>query len=175
VQRVHRLDVPVAEGKTMTERRHESEDLEDYEVLDSSDTLAGPPGDDPLDRGVATPERWSAPIRSGGTAEEQEEGESLDDLLAEEEPDVGTAGYDDEFEDPDENAPDDDVRRALLDNGADPRAGRLVAEDEEYDDNLDAGESVGYDAGIDTGAATAEEAAVHTLDDDDPDSSDWQS
>ena len=62
----------------MTERRHESEDLEDYEVLDSSDTLTGPPGDDPLDRGVATPERWSAPIRSGGTADEQEQGESLD-------------------------------------------------------------------------------------------------
>jgi Family of unknown function (DUF5709) len=159
----------------MTERRHESDDLEDYEVLDSSDTLDGPPGDDPLDRGVATPERWSAPIRSGGTAEEQEAGESLDELLAEEEPDVGAAGYDDEFEDPDENAPDDDVRRALLGDGPDPRAGRLVAEDEEYDDNLDDGESVGYDAGIDSGAATAEEAAVHTFDDEDSDSSDWQS
>ena len=159
----------------MTERRHESEDLEDFEVLDSSDTLDGPPGDDPLDRGVATPERWSAPIRSGGTAEEQEAGESLDELLAEEEPDVGAADYDDEFEDPDENAPEDDVRRALLDDGPDPRAGRLVAEDDEYDDNLDGGESVGYDAGIDSGAATAEEAAVHTLGDEDSDSSDWQS
>jgi hypothetical protein len=149
----------------MTERRHESEDLEDYEVLDSSDTLAGPPGDDPLDRGVATPERWSAPIRSGGTAAEQEEGESLDELLAEEEPDVDAEDYDD-FDDLDENAPADAVRRAIRDDGPDARAGRLVAEDEEYEDNLDDGESVGYDVGIDSGAATAEEAAVHVLGDD---------
>jgi Family of unknown function (DUF5709) len=156
----------------MTERRHESEDLEDYEVLDSSDTLAGPPGDDPLDRGVATPERWSAPIRSGGTAAEQEAGESLDELLAEEEPDVGAAGFGDqaddldEFADVDENAPDDAVRRALLGAGPDARAGRLVAEDEDADTLAD-GESVGHDAGIDSGGATAEEAAVHVLGDDD--------
>jgi Family of unknown function (DUF5709) len=155
----------------MTERRHESEDLEDYEVLDSSDTLAGPPGDDPLDRGVATPERWSAPIRSGGTAAEQEAGESLDELLAEEEPDIGAADYGDEaddldeFADADENAPDDAVRRALLDEGPDARAGRLVAEDEDADTVAD-GEAVGYDAGIDSGGATAEEAAVHVLGDD---------
>ena len=110
----------------MTERRHESENLEDYEVLDSSDTLAGPPGDDPLDRGVATPERWTASIRSGGTAEEQDEGESLDSLLAEEQPDVSAEDYD-----------------------------------------ADAGEAVGLDAGIDSGGATAEEAAVHVLDEED--------
>jgi Family of unknown function (DUF5709) len=156
----------------MTERRHESEDLEDYEVLDSSDTLAGPPGDDPLDRGVATPERWSAPIRTGGTADEQEAGESLDELLAEEEPDVGADGYlDDEFAEPDENAPEDDVERALLDDGPDARVGRLTAEDDDpyaSDDTPYAagdGEAVGYDAGIDGGAASAEEAAVHALDD----------
>ncbi len=152
----------------MTERRHESEDLEDYEVLDSSDTLDGPPGDDPLDRGVATPERWSGPIRSGGTTEEQEEGESLDELLAEEEPDFGAEGYDDEFADPDENAPGDDVRRALLDEGPDARAGRLLGEDADADTSGD-GESVGYDVGIDSGAATAEEAAVHVLGDDEAD------
>jgi hypothetical protein len=157
----------------MTERRHESEDLEDYEVLDSSDTLAGPPGDDPLDRGVATPERWSAPIRTGGTADEQEAGESLDELLAEEEPDVAADDYlDDEFDESDENAPEDDVRRALLDEGADARVGRLTSEDDNpytSDDGryaIDDGEAVGYDAGIDGGGASAEEAAVHALDDD---------
>jgi hypothetical protein len=71
------------------ETRHESADLEDYQVEDSSDTLDGAPGDDPLDRGVVPPERWSAAMRFGSTAEEQEHGESLDQLLAEEEPDVG--------------------------------------------------------------------------------------
>ena len=30
------------------QRRPESADLTDYEVLDASDTLAGDPGDDPL-------------------------------------------------------------------------------------------------------------------------------
>lgn len=106
----------------MTERQHESEDLEDYEVLDSSDTLAGPPGDDPLDRGVATPEHWSAPIRSGETAGEQAEGESLDELLAEEEPDVDSEGR--------------------------------------YPGDAEA-------LGMDSRGPTAEEAAVHVLDDED--------
>ena len=69
------------------ETRHESADLEDFEVEDSTDTLSGPPGDDPLDRGVVPPERWSAGMRFGSTADEQSSGESLDQLLAEEEPD----------------------------------------------------------------------------------------
>jgi Family of unknown function (DUF5709) len=165
--------MPAAEEDVMTERRHESEDLEDYEVLDSSDTLAGPPGDDPLDRGVATPERWTAPIRTGGTADEQEAGESLDELLAEEEPDVGAYDYDDdELDDSDENAPEDDVRRALRDEGPDPRVGRLTAENDDpynFDGSpyaSDGGDAVGYDAGLAGGAATAEEAAMHALDDD---------
>ena len=65
------------------EFRHESADLEDYEVKDASDTLIGRPGDDPLDRGVVPPEGWSAGERFGTTAGEQQAGESLDDLLAE--------------------------------------------------------------------------------------------
>ena len=76
------------------ERRHESADLEDYDVQDGSDSLDGDPGDDPLDRGVAPPERWSAAMRFGTTAEEQEDGESLDQRLAEEEPD--SLGFDDD-------------------------------------------------------------------------------
>ena len=69
------------------ETRHESADLEDYEVEDASDTLINEPEGDPLDRGVAPPERWSAGMRYGTTDDEQESGESLDQLLAEEEPD----------------------------------------------------------------------------------------
>ena len=124
------------------ERRHESADLEDYDVQDGSDSLDGDPGDDPLDRGVVPPERWSAAMRFGTTAAEQEDGESLDQRLAEEEPDSLT-----------------------FDDDPDPRAGRLVAEDESADtaeeDDLEA-----EDVGIDGGAATAEEAAVHVVDDD---------
>ena len=73
------------------ESRHESADLEDYSVQEPADSLTGEPGeagDDPLDRGVIPPERWSAGIKFGSTADEQTSGESLDQLLAEEEPDT---------------------------------------------------------------------------------------
>ena len=150
--------------------RYESADLGDYEVEDASDTLAGDPGDDPLDRGVVAPQRWSAGMRFGTTAQEQEEGESLDGLLAEEEPDVGFEADDELPEDiaGDEDAADEDVDGLLLDDGPDPRAGRLVAEDEGAHP---AGEAdlVAHDAGIDGGAASAEEAAVHVVEDDDTD------
>jgi len=152
------------------ETRHESEDLEDYQVLDASDTLEGDPGDDPLDSGVITPEHWSAGMRFGTTETEQEEGESLDQMLAEEEPDV-TADVDDErLEDiaGDADAGDEDVDGLLLDDGPDPRAGRLVAEDEGAHPDAEA-DLVARDVGIDGAAASAEEAAVHVVEDDDTD------
>ena len=152
------------------EARHESADLEDYEVLEASDTLAGEPGDDPLDRGVVTPERWSAGMRFGTTAGEQREGESLDQLLAEEEPDIAFDADDEEPSDVagDEDAADEDIDGLLLDDGADPRAGRLVAEDEGAHPDSEA-DLVARDTGIDGGAATAEEAAMHVVDEDDYD------
>jgi hypothetical protein len=164
------------------ETRPESQDLEDFEVLDSTDTLDGAPGDDPLDRGVVPPERWSAGIRFGTTEEEQAEGESLDQLLAEEEPDdtldlTEAELSDDEEEeeeeeeedaDEDDDAGDEDVDGLLLDDGPDPRAGRLVAEDEgaHPDEEEDL---VATDVGIDGGGATAEEAAMHVVEEDDYD------
>jgi len=151
------------------ETRPESQDLQDYEVQDASDTLDGNPGDDPLDRGVIPPERWTSAIRFGSTAEEQESGESLDQLLAEEEPDVVPDVDDEQPGDiaGDEDAGDEDVDGLLLDDGPDPRAGRLVA-DEDADVAGDT-DLVARDAGIDGGAATAEEAAVHVVEDDDND------
>jgi uncharacterized protein DUF5709 len=150
------------------ETRHESADLEDYEVEDASDTLAGDPGDDPLDRGVATPERWSAGMRFGTTAGEQQGGESLDDLLAEEEPDTPSDLDDEDPEDfaDDPDAAEEDLDGLLLDDGPDPRAGRLVADDEGAHADTDL---VAHDTGVDGGAATAEEAAVHVVEEDDYD------
>ena len=152
------------------ETRHESADLDDYQVLDTTDTLSGAPGDDPLDRGVVPPERWSAGVRFGTTGAEQTEGESLDQLLAEEEPDDTLDFADDDPEDieGDEDAGDEDVDGLLLDDGPDPRAGRLVAEDEgaHPDDETDL---VASDVGIDGGGATAEEAAIHVVEEDDYD------
>lgn len=131
--------------------------IDDEGVLDASETLEGDPGDDPLDAGVLPPDRWSAAEKYGTTAEEEESGESLDQLLAEEEPDP-YAAVGDEPQDGGE-APDATPAGGY---SADPRAGRLVAEDEgaHPDDEADL---VARDAGIDSGAASAEEAAVHSL------------
>jgi hypothetical protein len=157
--------------------KHESRDLDDYQVLDGSDTLDGNPGDDPLDRGVAVPDRWSAGLRYALRGEENSE--SLDELLAEEEPDLSDDADEDSL---DENATERDVARLLRDYDADPRAGRLVARDEDTDDIGDTlldwdDEEVARDTGIDGGGATAEEAAVHIIgepddSDEDPDDSD---
>ena len=145
------------------DRRHESADLGDYEVLDASDTLDGAPGDDPLDRGVVPPQHWSAAIKYASTASEQQTGESLDQLLDAEEPEVGTEPEEDAPDlGWDENATAGDIARLAIDDGADPRAGRLVNDDEDWtvaDPDL-----VAYDSGVDGGGATAEEAAVHVVD-----------
>ncbi len=120
--------------------------MDDEGVLDASDTLEGNPGDDPLDTGIIPADRWSAGERFGTTAAEEEAGESLDQLLAEEEPDV------------DPYADDDDSEYE-----PDPRTGRLVAEDEGEGED-DEPDMVARDVGIDAGAASAEEAAMHRLD-----------
>jgi Family of unknown function (DUF5709) len=147
-------------------RKHESQDLGDYEVLDGSDTLDGNPGDDPLDRGVAAPDRWSAGLKYALKGEEDEE--SLDELLAEEEPDVLDDADDESW---DENVTGPELGRLERDEGAEPRAGRLVAPPEDTDDLGDTlvdfeNTEVARDAGIDGGAASAEEAAVHIVDED---------
>jgi hypothetical protein len=154
------------------ETRHESADLEDFEVEDAYDTLDGDPGDDPLDRGVVAPQRWSAGMRYGTTPGEQQAGESLDRELAKEEPDVDAGADADDLRPADIagdfDAADEEVDGLLLDNGPDDRAGRLVAPDEGAHP---AGEAdlVARDTGVDGGAATAEEAAVHVVDEDDDD------
>lgn len=160
------------------ETRHESADLDDYTVLDASDTLDAPPGSDPLDRGVAPPERWTAGIRYGTTESEQETGESLDQWLAQEEPDVGADAADEDLDDDQlrrlvrtsagEDLAQEDLDGLLLDDGPDPRAGRLVAEDEGVAPAAEP-DLVARDTGIDGGAATAEEAAMHVVDGEDTD------
>ena len=94
---------------------------------------------------------------------------TIDDVLDETE-DEEVEEDDEEYEDiaGDEDSGDEDVDGLLLDDGPDPRAGRLVAEDEgaHPDDEEDL---VASDVGIDGGAATAEEAAMHVVEEDDYD------
>jgi hypothetical protein len=152
------------------ERRHRSSDLTDYEVLDSADTLADAPGDDPLDRGIATPERWSAGMRFGATAAEQQSGGSLSQRLAREDPDDGLDTADERPDGVgwDENATDGDIgSRAALD-GADPRTGRLIrAYADQAVFRTAETAAIARDIGIDGGGASAEEAALHLLPDED--------
>src|ERR1700687_1302836 len=137
------------------ENRPESQDLQDYEVKDASDTLDGNPGDDPLDRGVIPPERWSAGIKLGSTGREQESGESLDQLLAEEEQDTPFDVDDELPEDSDDDEEADEyLDGLLLDDGPDPRGGRLVAEDEGAHPVGEA-DLVASDVGIDGGGRRA--------------------
>lgn len=134
--------------------------IDDEGVLDASDTLDGDPGDDPLDQGIIPADRWSAGERYGTTAQEEEAGESLDQLLAEEEPDI------DPYAEPDDGVDSSGARAGGY--TADPRSGRLVAggADEDADEAAsdDDPDLVARDVGIDAGAASAEEAAVHTID-----------
>ena len=152
------------------ERRHRSSDLTDYEVLDSSDTLTGAPGDDPLDRGVATPERWSAAMRFGSTAGEQRSGASLNRRLAKEDPEhiLDPADERPDGVSWDENATDGDIASLAALDGLGPRTGRLIrayADDAAFRSWETA--AVARDIGIDGGGASAEEAALHVLPDED--------
>jgi hypothetical protein len=131
--------------------------IEDDGVLDASDTLDDDAVEDPLDTGVAAPDRWAAANRFGTTIAEQRSGESLDQLLAEEEPDI------DPWADEGGEDEDDLIRRGYE---VEPRAGRLVADDEGSREDAEA-DAVAWDAGIDGGAASAEEAAMHVVSDPD--------
>ena len=127
--------------------------------LQPEDTLIDRGVDDILDEGYSPPER---PYSASFDVEHK----SLDQLLAEEEPDPAMHIYDlddkneqqrsDAAERETEFPPHDEVGRA--------RAGRLVAPDQGFGQDVEA-ELLADDVGIDGGAASAEEAAVHIIDD----------
>jgi len=109
---------------------------------------------EPLDEGYSPPEKWSAGEGYGNTPAEEEAGETLDQRIAQEIPEP----------DPYEQAANEteDVGGEV----GSERAGRLVDEDEGAHTDVEK-DLVADDVGIDGAAATAEEAAVHVIDDDD--------
>lgn len=133
--------------------------VEEEDQLPAEDTLgdgAGSDVADELDRGYSPPERWSAAQGYGNTPYEEAVGESLDQRLAQEEPDTLAA-------DPDP-APDEQDEEPEV---GDDRAGRLLAPDAGAGEDVEP-DLVAEDVGIDGAAASAEEAAVHVIEDDDP-------
>ena len=142
----------------MSETPNEPDDtgLEQSENLDQrqpEDTLVDRGVDDVLDEGYSPPENWGPGEGFGSTASETEQGESLDQRVSQEEPDS------DPYADEDAQAPvDDEV--------GDGRSGRLVDPDKGSGEDTEK-DLVGDDVGIDGAAASAEEAAVHVVPDDD--------
>ncbi|MDQ0785660.1 DUF5709 domain-containing protein [Streptomyces sp. B3I8] len=136
-----------------------SEIQEDSGLLDVEDTLESDGVADPLDRGWSPPERPWAVEHTGVTAAERRRGESLDQRLAEELPDP-TAVDGDGIGD----TPDGDGEPVDNEVGA-ARSGRLVAPDEGAHEDEES-RLLATDVGIDGAAASAEEAAVHIVDED---------
>lgn len=133
-----------------------SEIQEDSGLLDVEDTLEDDGVGDPLDRGWSPPERPWAVEHTGVTAAERE---SLDQRLSEEVPDLPVP-------DGDGIGDIDGTDGELLDNevGA-RRSGRLVAPDEGTHGDEESA-LIATDVGIDGAAASAEEAAMHIVDED---------
>ena len=136
-----------------------NEEQEDASPLDLQDAIDERTYDDMLDEGYSPPERPLGVTKSGTTAAEQHEGESLDDRLRQEEPDVEVP-----LGDGIGDLPGGEGEPVDPEAGSD-RAGRLVAPDEGVRTDTTK-ELVAEDEGIDGGAAGAEEAAMHVVPDD---------
>lgn len=141
----------------------EDDDFDQYAQLEPEDTLEDRGVADVLDEGYSPPERPWAVDDFGTTAEEEAEGEDLDHRLARELPDPALAD-DDEEGDGLGDSSDTDGELLSTDEVGDRRSGRLVQRDE--DPLVTDDENWAVDAGIDGAGASAEEAAVHIIDDD---------
>jgi hypothetical protein len=125
--------------------------------LQPDDTLDDRGVDDVLDEGMSPPERPSREMARGTTAREDAEGETLDERLEQEEDDPSTRiDYSAEEPGDEENADPTDGFEV-----GDERSGRLTQSDDDDDDTAE-------EVGIDGGAASAEEAAMHTVEEDLP-------
>ena len=121
--------------------------------LQPYDSLEDRGVDDVLDEGLNPPEREPDHLKH------PEGGESLEERLADEEPEV--------WEDAEAEAqagPDDVIDGDVGGEVGGERTGRLMAPDEGAHADVDR-ELTAEDEGIDGAGASAEEAAMHTIDD----------
>lgn len=144
--------------------------LDDEDQLQPEDTLVDRGVDDVLDEGYSPPERPMGLDAFGTTVSEQRQGESIEQRLAHEEPDPASAFVDPLADsdmvggdDPDAIAAEDE----FLGDGevGDIRGGRLIAPDEGAHADRES-DLVAEDVGIDGGSSSAEEAAIHIIEDD---------
>jgi hypothetical protein len=118
------------------------------EQLQPEDTLDDRGVEDVLDEGYSPPEREPDHLKH------PEGGESLDERLDDEEPEV----WDGDQERSDADIVDGDVGGEV----GRERTGRLLAPDEGAHEDVEA-DMVAQDEGIDGAGASAEEAAMHTI------------
>ncbi len=123
---------------------------EQLDQMQPEESLVDRGVDDLLDEGYAPPDHWSTAEKYGTTAAEQAEGETLEQRLEQEEPEV-----------------EDDWDEDVVDDGevGSDRAGRLVDPNQGIGPDIDS-DLIGDDVGIDGAGASAEEAAVHIVPDD---------
>lgn len=133
------------------------DESEQLDQLQPDETLLDRGVGDVLDEGYVTAERWSPAMGFGNTPAEMKRGETLEQRIAQEAP---------------EDVPDDTPWNPDPNESREvghQRSGRLVDANGGYQGEDAEAESVGHDVGIDGGAASAEEAAMHIIDDFDDD------
>lgn len=118
--------------------------------LQAEDTLVDRGVEDVLDEGYSPPEFEPPHLMRNTTRAEQRAGETLEERLAEEEPEV------------DPSTDTDPYTANRVGSTADLRAGRLIAPDQGTGEDTEA-EEIAADVGIDGGGASAEEAAMHII------------
>ena len=157
-----------------------NDDENDAEVIDL-DQAFGEDGTDVIETSWSPPEKPRGLDAFGTTLDEEMQGETLDQRLAQEEPDpamevdlvegepavrAGEGGdVPDDVDTGSGEVPDDVFSDGVLDDGevGEARAGRLVEPDQGAREDAEK-DMVATDVGIDAGAASAEEAAVHIVD-----------
>ncbi len=138
------------------------EESEQLDQLQADETLIDRGVDDVLDEGYVPPDRWSTAQGFGNTPSEMRQGENLDMRVKQE-----------VKETPKEPGPwkvDPNERREV----GGPRAGRLVDANKGYPDSDTEPTAIAHDVGLSGGAATAEEAAVHVITEEEPEDDDWR-
>src|SRR5919112_5557107 len=138
-------DVVDLQSTTSVDKEEQRSQGQPYDTLDDRGL------DDALDEGIVPPQKWSPGQGFGNTAAEQRDGETLDQRIAQEEPEP------DPYAEVGEDVNDGQV-------GAE-RSGRLVAPDEGAHEDTEK-DVVATDVGIDGAGATAEEAAMHVIPED---------
>ena len=129
------------------------DESEQLDQLQADETLIDRGVADVLDEGYVAPEKWSPAQSYGNTRAEMRHGETMEQRLAQEEPDLPVERG--RWKD------DPDGSRQVGNH----RAGRLVDAHRGYGEVDHEPESIGYEVGISGGAASAEEAAMHIIDD----------